>query len=201
MKRRHGFKLILAASLLSTGSLALAKGESQAGGLPALAERLAALEAQVAELQGGGAPDYTGSYHVALYETGMFGCNQTTDPAGVPYLQYFQPQGISSVTTRTATTVAVSDGSSLHFPEYGLHSQEIRLSGRYEEDDRIEGNFSVDINASGSLSMIAAGPDASVEGQMSASGDSFTIVAYGRFDENGCDDAWSLMVVGNRITD
>jgi hypothetical protein len=165
---------------------------------------VAALQADVAELQANDDPDasYVGNYHTTLFETGIFGCGNTINPGplfGTPAaISYFQEQAVSSTVTRSATTVAVADGTSLHIPEHVLSIQELRLSGQYEEDSRIEGNFTLSILSDGELNF-DAGPDASITGQMSENGDAFTILARGLFDENGCDDAFTVLMIGHRI--
>lgn len=174
--------------------------KSQKGGLPALEQRVAALESLVTDLQGAGG--FSGEYHTTLFETGSFGCGMTNDPAallGTPaFIEYLGKQAISSATTRTANFVAEADGDSLYFPEYVTNIQEIRLSGTPEQDTRLEGNISIDISDSGELS-VDAGPDVTTSGYMSANGDNFTFMATGLFDEAGCDDAFSVIAIGNRI--
>jgi hypothetical protein len=160
---------------------------------------VAALQADVADLQVNDDP-YVGNYHTTLFETSVFGCGNTIDPPiGAPAaISYFQEQAVSSMAIRSATTVAVADGTSLHIPEHTLGIQELRLSGQYEEDSRIEGNFTLSISSEGELSL-NAGPGVSMTGQMSENGDAFTILNTGLFDENGCDDAFTVLMIGHRI--
>ena len=79
---------------------------------------VAALQADVAELQANDEPDasYVGNYHTTLFETGTFGCGNTIDPGPLfgtaAAISYFQSQAVSSTVTRSATTVAVADGTS-----------------------------------------------------------------------------------------
>ncbi len=178
--------------------------KSQSGGLPELALEVAELRSLVESLQGqvdAGADSYAGSYAVTLIENNKFGCGLTTDPAsvlGTPAgLGYFQDQAISSTTTRSAVFTATSDGSVLSIPNYTLLTQELRLSGAYEEELRVEGDFNAAIGADGSL-FVDPGPESQFYGQMSADGSIFTILARGLFTEESCDDSYIVMAIGVR---
>lgn len=175
--------------------------QNQAGGLPALAEEVAELRALLEDLQGqigDGSDPYVGRYSVNLVEWSSYGCGISNDPfaaaASGMLLSYLANQGISSTITRTANFEVDSDGMTLFTPQYTLLSQELRLSGQYEEDTRIEGGYNVAIAADGSLSVPQA--TAQVSGQMSADGSAFTLLVRETFDDNGCDDAYAVLLTG-----
>ena len=175
-------------------------GPSQAGGLPALAAEVAELRALVESLQEQVGEDqgYAGTYHLTLFESGIFGCGEGIVPFQPNFGTYFQNQAVSSAVTRSSTSVAESDGMVIEVPTINTFSQELRLSGSYEEDhNKVDGAFDINIATDGSLS-VDAGPDVSVSGQMADDGSSFTIIATGLFDEDGCDDAFTVLGVGVR---
>ncbi len=198
-------------ALMASASPSMAKSKksgksdkSSKGGVPALQVEVAELRALIEGLQaqiGTNDDPYAGSYAVTLVESTIFGCGLTTDPGtvlGTPAgLGYFQNQAISSQTTRSAVFTATSDGLSLSIPDYTLLIQELRLSGLYEEDTRVEGNIVATIAADGSL-LFDAGPESEFFGQMAADGSAFTALARGRFLEGGCDDAYTVMLTGIR---
>lgn len=198
-------------ALMASASPSMAKSKksgksskSQSGGLPELAVEVAELRALLDALQiqvGTGDDPYAGTYAVTLVENTIFGCGLTTDPAtvlGTPGgLGYFQNQAISSHTSRSAVFTATSDGMTLSIPNYNLLIQELRLSGFYEEDVRVEGNIDLDIAADGSL-IFDPGPESQVYGQMASDGSAFTVLARGHFTEEGCDDSFTVMMTGMR---
>ncbi|MEX0964032.1 MAG: hypothetical protein WDZ52_08350 [Pseudohongiellaceae bacterium] len=207
-------KLLVSLSMLAimaAASPSIAKSDknaknsnSQAGGLPALAAEVAELRSLVESLQGqigSGEDSYAGTYAVTLVEQSNFGCGLTTDPAtvlGTPAgLGYFQNQAISSATTSSSVFTASSDGMMLSMPDYVLVRQELRLSGSYEEELRVEGDFDSAIGADGSL-FFDPGPESEFYGQMSADGSMFTILARGRFVDGGCEDSYTVSLIGVR---
>lgn len=207
-------KLVVVLSMLaiimsSSSSMAKSKksgksSKSQKGGLPALAVEVAELRSLVEALEAQidtGEDSFAGTYSVTLIENSAFGCGMTIDPAsvlGTPAgLGYFQNQAISSSISRSAFFDASSDGSILSIPDYTLLSQELRLSGSYEEDLRIEGDFDVAIGIDGSL-FFDPGSESQFYGQMASDGSAFTILARGHFLEDDCDDTYTVMLVGMR---
>ena len=209
MKKLIVILSVLALMVSASPSMAKSKksdksSKSQAGGLPALAVEVAELRALIESLQAQVGTDddpYAGIYAVTLVENATYGCGMTTDPAsvlGTPAgLGYFQDQAISSDTTRSAFFTATSDGMSLSIPNYNLLSQELRLSGSYEEDLRVEGNIDVSIAADGSL-FFDPGPESQFYGQMAADGSAFTVLARGHFIVGDCDDSYVVMITGMR---
>jgi len=209
MKKLVVILSVLALMVSASPSMAKSKksdksSKSQAGGLPALAVEVAELRALIESLQAQVGTDddpYAGTYAVILVENATYGCGMTTDPAsvlGTPAgLGYFQDQAISSDTTRSAFFTATSDGMSLSIPNSSLLSQELRLSGVYEEGLRVEGNISVSIAADGSL-FFDPGPESQFYGQMAADGSAFTVLARGHFIEGDCDDSYAVMITGMR---
>jgi hypothetical protein len=196
--------MVSASPSMAQGSGNGNNGISQAGGLPALAAEVAELKALIESLQaqvGDNDDPYAGIYSVTMVENGIFGCGATTDPASVfgtsGTLGYFQDQAISSYSTRSAVFTATSDGLSLSIPDYYFLTQELRLSGFYEEGSRIEGDISATIAADGSL-LFDPGPESEFFGQMAADGSAFTILARGHFIEGYCDDAYTVMLTGIR---
>jgi len=178
--------------------------KSSKGGVPALAVEVAELRALVESLQaqvGSDDDPYSGSYAVTLVENTIFGCGLTIDPAsvlGTPAgLGYFQNQAVSSHSARSAVFTATADGMTLSIPDYNLLAQELRLSGLYEEDIRVEGNINIGIAADGSL-FFDPGPESEVYGQMASDGSAFTVLARGHFVEEGCDDSYTVMMTGIR---
>ena len=202
---KKSITLLLASALICSAAPALAKNDnSQAGGLPALAEEVAQLRAMLEALQDqvGTGASYAGSYAVTFFENGNFACGSTNDPVplfGTPgFPMYLQDQGISSTNTRSSWFSVDSDGNVISFPSFPLRVQELRLSGTPEIETRFEDSFDVTIAPDGSL-LLDAGPGASFYGQMSDDGSSFVVHVVGQFDEGDCTDTFAVIAVGVRI--
>lgn len=194
-------KLTILAGALALGATIAhaANDKSQAGGLPALEARVAALEA----LLGNGSGDsdvYSGTYSVIMLESNKFGCGAGNEPFSNSFPSYASLQGVSSVTTNTALMTAVSDGEMITFPDHLMERQELRLSGTYENDSFVDDGFSLAISSCGGLAIPGAADF--IGGQMSADGSSFHALA--RFEnleteDLACTDAGTILLMGVRI--
>lgn len=194
----------LGASLLLLGSFASAYGQSnsnsQAGGLPALAAEVAQLRALVQQLQdqiGETDDPYVGTYAVTLVETGLFGCGVGNVPTpGQPLIPYLMPQSFSSVSSRSASFDVESDGSVIIVPEFAELTNELRLSGKYEEEVRLEGDVVIPINADGSITFTAE-EDEIINGQFSADGNVLSVLIQGfEMHPSGCADSFTISLTG-----
>jgi hypothetical protein len=190
--------LLSAASLLGAAGASHAQStKNQAGGLPALADEVAALRTLVEDLQeevGGSGDPYAGTYGVTLVETALFGCGVGNPPPTGPLLPYLMPQANSSVAVRSSTFEAASDGSTLTVPDFTLLTHELRLSGRYQTETPIEEGAALIIGGDGSLH--ADFGDAVLTGQFSSDGSLFTALVQGRSPEGSCVDAWTVNLTG-----
>ncbi len=199
--------VMLASALTGETVFAQSGSQSQAGGLPALSKEVADLRALVnslqAQINAGNDDPYVGNYAVTLTETSIYACGANTFPAPGPQFNlfaYLQGQAISSISTRSATIDAVSDGTVLSIAEHELFTHEIRLRGSYEYDYRIEEGFDVDIAADGSLS-IQFEPTAALNGQFSDDGSVFSMTIHGIFtggNTPNCTDAYTVTATGVR---
>lgn len=205
MKTKFLITLLSAATLFGAASIAQAQSsKSQAGGLPALAEEVAALRAMVLDLQqqiGGSADPYSGTYAVTIVETGLFGCRMIDPPAPPPtYVQpFFGPLLPSSVAVRSASLEAEADGSTLVIPEFVMLSQELKLSGYYQPyTNPSEGELQLTIGGDGSFTYQF--DDSVLEGQFSRDGSLFSALVVGRALDKpstvGCEDVWTAHVLG-----
>ncbi|MES2606034.1 MAG: hypothetical protein V4603_13940 [Pseudomonadota bacterium] len=199
--------VMLTSALTAETVLAQGGSQSQAGGLPALAKEVAELRALVNNLQAqvnaGSDDPYVGNYAVTLTETSIFACGANTFPVQGPQFNlfaYLQGQAISSISTRSATIDAVSDGTVLSIADHELFTHELRLRGSYEYNFRVEEGFDVDIAADGSLS-IQFEADATLNGQFSDDGSVFSMTVQGIFDDGtnpNCTDAFTVTATGVR---
>lgn len=183
-------------------------GNSQAGGLPALAEQIANLQSLVFELQaqvdemGGASDPYVGNYMAFQFENNQYGCGTTLAPPAGQLLSYLQNQGISSTSAFAGVHSATADGDTLTFSGADIVRNELRLSGKFETSAFSEGPFSAAIGEDGSLSIEADNEaDNFIVGQMADDGSSFVILTQGAEpDNNGtCTDAWTILNIGVRI--
>ncbi|MES2605458.1 MAG: hypothetical protein V4603_11010 [Pseudomonadota bacterium] len=202
--RRIAITLLSAAILGAMPAVFAQADKSQAGGLPALAQEVAALRALVAQLQeqvGGNADPYTGTFAVTLVETSMFGCGVSDFPPPPPTsLQpYLARQAASSLSVRSASFDVEANGTVLLVPAFELLTQELKLSGKYATDTRIEGSEAIVIAGDGSL--YADLGDSEVTGQIANDGSMFSAVVRGRsLDEppGTCEDVWTVNLTGVR---
>lgn len=201
MKRISIVALTLVFLAAFTSAYGQGNSNSQAGGLPALSAEVARLRALVESLQeqiGESGDPYAGTYAATLVETALFGCTAGfVPPPGQPLIPYLITQGNSSVSSRTASFDVESDGSTLVIPEFVLLTNELRLSGRYQEDVRLEGDIEVTVNADGSLDY-TGDEDAVFTGQISADGSLFSLLVQGFYVEagSGCSDSYTVSVIG-----
>jgi len=201
MKTRFVLTLLSAAALLGAASAYAQPSKSQAGGLPALAAEVAALRAMVEDLQSQNPGDpYAGTFAVTLVETSLFGCRPANPPPPPVYVpQYFLPLNSSSVSIRSASFDVEADGSTLHVPEFELLTQELRLSGKYDTDTRIEDALQLVIGGDGSLH--ADFGDTQVSGQFAQDGSMFSALVVGsnlNTPAGGCQDVWTVNLTGVR---
>jgi hypothetical protein len=203
MKTKFLLTLLSAATLLSSASASYAQSsKSQAGGLPALAEEVAALRAMVEDLQeqiGDGSDPYAGTYTITTHETGLHGCGII--PVGPGNPQYLQRQAGSSVSVTSSIFDATSDGSTLSVPEFDTFTQELRLSGIFTTETDNEVPRTIAINPDGSMENDIG--NAIFSGQFSDDGSLFTaVVVGGEISGSGpnCagNDAWTVHVTGVR---
>lgn len=192
------------ASLLFLGTYTSSYGQSntnsQAGGLPALAAEVAQLRALVQSLQeqiGESGDPYAGTYAVTLVEMGLFGCGTGNVPTpGQPLIPYLIPQSFSSVSSRSASFDVESDGSVIIVPEFAELTNELRLSGKYEEEIEFEGDLVVPINADGSITYTAEEGEV-LRGQFSADGNVLSVLVQGfEMYPSGCADSYTVSLTG-----
>jgi hypothetical protein len=204
MKTKFILTMLSAATLLASASASHAQSKSQAGGLPELANEVAALRALVHSLQdqisGSGNP-YAGTYTITTHETGLHGCGIQSVGPGNP--QYLPRQAGSSVSVTSTIFDAVSNGSVLAVPQFDTFTQELRLSGIFSAGSDIEVPRQIDISPTGSMEEDVANGNALFSGQFSDDGSLFTAVVVGyEADTDGpgplCDDSWTVHLTGVR---
>ncbi len=152
-----------------------------------LRARVAALETELADRQLIGAHKYSGTYHSVFFETSLIGfqdfsATEIGDSETVE--NYVLNQEISSISYRTTTYEAASDGSVLTVPEHELLNNELFLGGTFDPLSSTEEPFALIIAPDGSIS-IPDDPNTeqneeTIVGNMSADGSSFTILINGQ---------------------
>jgi hypothetical protein len=162
-----------------------------------LKARVSALEAELADRKLIGTHKYSGNYHSIFFETSLTGFQDLSAPDiedGVTVKDYLLNQEISSVSYRTTSYEATSDGTILTIPEHELLNNELFVGGTFDSLYTSEGSFELAIGSDGSISL----PDDSeteeneeiVLGNMSADGSTFTVLIAG--------EESSIIIVGVR---
>ena len=205
MKHVLKIAIVIIFSLFTMSSHAAKTTDGDKVDLTVIEARLSALETALADRQLTGPNKYDGTYTTTIMESQYYGCQPAgtdvtsvlTDQNGATTVTYFVNQQLSSSSTRTASFDATSSGGLLVMPNYDLLTHGLRLSGIAEIDSRVEGDFSLTVNADGSLT-VDAGPDVTVSGQFSADGSTFTYLVEGQFVDNACNDNFMVIAVGVR---
>lgn len=152
---------------------------------------------------------YDGMYYVTQVEFAIFGCqNDTTDitgdeadPYGGPanFFAHHQAEQDSGFSQRTGAFEAESSGGVISFPSIALEQVELRMDGTPDTSTRpLDDPFDAVIDATGRITIpVAVENGIKVDGQFSADGSLFNILAVGISPEEGdCQDSFSLQILG-----
>lgn len=153
---------------------------------------------------------YDGSYFVTQVEIATLGCQ--TDATDIPqnvgdpydpqdgtnFFAHHDAEQRSAISQRSAIFTAESSGGVLFIPPVVLNQVEIRMDGTADNSVRDPDEpFELTIAPDGSI----LPPDGSEEltsfgGQFSADGGLFQVLLTGVFPEDGCQDSFSIQLLG-----